>query len=239
MSTAPGQPIRILSSMATKQILADLAAAYQAASGQAVSVESVGGVDAAKRVQAGEAFDLVILARNAMDNLQAAGMLQAGRIEDLVVSGVAVAVPSGAPHPDIGSEAAVKQAVLSARSLGCSTGPSGVQLGKLFERWGIAETIKPRIVQAPPGISVGTLIARGEVTLGFQQLSEMLNVQGIDMIGMLPPDIEIITTFSAAVAGTCVQPREAADLLAFMQTPACTEVIRANGMEPAQQPSAS
>ncbi len=219
--------------MATKQILADLAAKYQAGGGQAVSVESVGGVDAAKRVLAGEAFDLVILARNAMDTLRAAGKLADGSLRDLLVSGVGVAVQSGTPHPDISSETAVKQAVLAAPTLGYSTGPSGVQLAKLFERWGIAETIKPRIVQAPPGVPVGALIAKGEVALGFQQLSELLNVKGIDMIGMLPPAIEIITTFSGAVAATCAQPDASAALLRFMASPECATTIRQNGMGPA------
>lgn len=134
------QTLRIISSMATKPLLAELVALYQTQYSQAVEVESVGGVDAAKRVQADEAFDLVILARNAMDNLAAAGKL--GGVTDLVRSGVAVAVPLGAAHPDISSGDAVRQAVLDAATLGYSTGPSGVQLAKLFERWGIAEQIK-------------------------------------------------------------------------------------------------
>ena len=233
MSTATGQPIRIISSMATKQILADLVAAYQAASGQAVAVESVGGVDAAKRVQAGEAFDLVILARNAMDQLQAAGKLVDGSLRDLVRSGVAVGIRSGTARPDISSEDAVKKAVMAAPTLGYSTGPSGVQLAKLFERWGIAESVKSRIVQAPPGVPVGALIARGEVALGFQQLSEMLNVTGVELVGMLPPAIEIITTFSGAVASTCANPQAAANLLAFMASPAAALTIQQNGMTPA------
>ena len=219
--------------MATKQILADLVALYQTRTGQTVVVESVGGVDAAKRVQAGEAFDLVILARNAMDTLHAAGKLADGSLRDLVVSGVGVAVQSGTPHPDITSEGAVKQAVLAAPTLGYSTGPSGVQLAQLFERWGIADVVKPRIVKAPPGVPVGALIARGEVALGFQQLSELLNVTGIDLVGMLPPAIEIITSFSGAVTATCKQPEAASDLLRFMASPECAATIRQNGMDPA------
>lgn len=219
--------------MATKQILSDLVAQYQATTGQAVRVESVGGVDAAKRVQAGEAFDLVILARNAMDALHSAGKLADGSLRDLVVSGVGVAVQSGSPHPDISSEAAVKQAVLAAPTLGYSTGPSGVQLAKLFERWGITDVVKPRIVQAPPGIPVGTLIAKGEVALGFQQLSELLNVPGVDLVGMLPPAIAIITTFSGAVAATCPQPEAASALLRYMASPECAATIRQNGMDTA------
>jgi molybdate transport system substrate-binding protein len=226
--------IRIISSMATKQLLTDLVALYQnqhAPSGQTIEVESVGGVDAAKRVQAGEAFDLVILARNAMDALAAADKLDAHGVVDLVRSGVAVAVPSGATHPDISSGEAVKQAVLNAPTLGYSTGPSGVQLAQLFERWGIAGQIKSRIVQAPPGVPVGALIARGEVALGFQQLSEMLNVPGVDRVGMLPADIEIITTFSGAVARSCTQSGPAHELLAFFASPVCAASIQRNGME--------
>jgi molybdate transport system substrate-binding protein len=236
MSTAPAStpaPIRILSSMATKQILADLVALYHTTTGQAASVESVGGVDAARRVLAGEVFDVVILARNAMDTLHGAGKLADGSLHDLLVSGVGVAVQSGTPHPDISSEAAVKQAVLDAPTLGYSTGPSGVQLAKLFEHWGIAEQIKPRIVQAPPGVPVGALIAKGQVALGFQQLSELLNVQGLDLVGMLPPEIEIVTTFSGAVAATCSTKGSAQELLAFFASPVCAPSIRRNGMEPA------
>jgi molybdate transport system substrate-binding protein len=230
---ASTEPIRILSSMATKQILADLVALYQTRTGQAACVESVGGVDAAKRVQAGEAFDLVVLARNAMDTLHSAGKLADGSLRDLVVSGVGVAVRSGTPHPDISSEAAVKQAVLAAPTLGYSTGPSGVQLAKQFERWGIADVVKPRIVQAPPGVPVGALIAKGEVALGFQQLSELLNVKGVELVGMLPPAIEIMTTFSGAVAATCQAPEAASALLHFMASADCAATIRQNGMDPA------
>ncbi len=226
------EAIRIISSMATKQLLAELVALYQTRHEQHIQVESVGGVDAAKRVQAGEAFDLVILARNAMDTLAAADKLDAQGVVDLVRSGVAVAVPSGATHPDISSGEAVKQAVLNAPTLGYSTGPSGVQLAKLFERWGIAEQIKNRIVQAPPGVPVGALIARSEVALGFQQLSEMLNVPGVDLVGMLPADIEIITTFSGAVARSCTQSGPAQELLAFFASPACKQAISRQGMEP-------
>ncbi len=230
-------PLRVISSMATQQILNDLVAQYQTASGQAVRVESVGGVDAAKRVHAGEEFDVVVLARNAMDQLQGASKLVQGTLCDLVISGVAVAVASGSAHPDITSEGAVKQAVLNASTLGYSTGPSGVQLASLFERWGIADSLKDRIVQAPPGVPVGALIAKGEVALGFQQLSELLNVNGVDVVGMLPKPIAIATVFSGAVASTCNNKAAASALLAFMATPQNAEIIRQNGMDPALGPA--
>lgn len=227
-------PIRIISSMATKQVLADLIALYQQARPDAViELESVGGVDAAKRVQAGEAFDIVALASNAVAQLTTDGKVVAGSQVDVVRSGVALAVRSGAPHPDIASEAAVKQAVLAARTLGYSTGPSGVQLAKLFERWGIAERIKDRIVTAPPGVPVGSLVAKGDVALGFQQLSELMSLEGIDVLGPLPADIQIITTFSAGLASASTQPDAVRALLAFWVSPAAEPTKQRNGMEAA------
>jgi molybdate transport system substrate-binding protein len=219
--------------MATKQLLAQLVAQYQDRTGQSVAVESVGGVDAAKRVQAGEAFDAVVLASNAIDQLTQAGKVVAGSRADLVKSGVAVAVGTGAPQPDIGSEEAVKQAVLSAGSLSYSTGPSGVALVKLFERWGIAEQIKDRIVQAPPGVPVGSLVAQGKVELGFQQLSELIHLQGITVVGPLPPEIQITTVFSAGLAATSTQPEAVRTLFKFLVSSAADAAKRDNGMEPA------
>lgn len=223
--------------MATRQVLAELAAGFEQQGGCPVTIESVGGVDAAKRVQAGEAFDLVILGSDAIDKLIAAGHLQPGSRVDLVRSGVAVAVRAGEPLPDLGSEDAVKQAVLAARSVSFSTGPSGVALAALFERWGIADEIKPRLVQAPPGVPVGTLVARGEVALGFQQLSELLHVPGITIAGPLPPEIQITTTFSAGLPVGLVpgsaQAQQVQALLAYMTSPQAAEAKRRQGMAPA------
>ena len=226
-------PIKIVSSMATRQLLADLVAQFQKSSTQQVSVESVGGVDAAQRVQAGEAIDAVVLASNAIEQLIAAGRIVAGSRRDLVRSGVAIAVRAGAPRPDIGSEEAVKRAVAGARSLSYSTGPSGVHLAKLFERWGIAETLEDRIVQAPPGVPVGTLVADGKVELGFQQLSELMHLPGIDVLGPLPPAIQVITTFSAGLSMSSTQPDAVRVMLDFMVSPAAAEAKHKNGMEPA------
>jgi len=222
-----------ISSMATRAVLAELAAGYERACGRHVAIESVGGVDAARRVQAGEPFDVVLLAADVIDRLIESGHLKPGSRVDLVCSPVAVAVRAGAPRPDIGSEAAVRQALQSARRLSYSTGPSGAHLLRLFERWGIADEIRPRTVQAPPGVPVGTLIARGEVDLGFQQLSELMHLEGVDVVGTLPDEIAFITTFAA---GLCTgSPRAAAvrEMLAFMNSPAAAAVKRRHGMEPA------
>lgn len=224
--------LRMISSMATRQLLAELIAAYEQAGGAPVALESVGGVDAARRVQAGEPFDAVVLAADAIDKLIASGRIAGGRV-DLVRSGVAVAVRAGAPLPDIASEDAVRKAVLGARSLSYSTGPSGVHLMRVFERWGIAEEVKSRIVQAPPGVPVGSLVARGEVELGFQQLSELIHLAGIAVVGPLPPAIQIVTTFSAGIAATSTQVDAVRALLDYMVSPAAVDAKRRNGLEPA------
>lgn len=218
--------------MATRQVLAELATAYEKQSGCRVAIESVGGVDAAKRVQAGEPFDVVFLASDAIDKLIAAGRVVAGSKVDLVRSGVAVAVRAGAPRPDIASEEALRRAVLSAPTIGYSTGPSGVALTKLFERWGIAGDIQSRIVQAPPGVPVGALVARGDVALGFQQLSELIHLEGITIVGPLPSDVQIITVFSAGLVAGSPQGEAVRGLLDFMASPEAAESKRRQGMEP-------
>lgn len=222
-----------ISSMATRALLAELARAYEARSGWAVAIESVGGVDAAKRVQDGEAFDVVVLASDALAKLVDTGRVMAGSVVDLVHSGVAVAVKAGAPRPDLSSEASVKAAVLAARSIGYSTGPSGTALLKLFERWGIAAQLEGRLVQARAGVPVGALVAGGEVELGFQQRSELIHLQGITLVGDLPEAIRIDTIFSAGICTAATQSAAARALLAFMASPETAEAKRAQGMEPA------
>lgn len=223
-------PIRGISSMATRALLAELGAAFTATHGQAVEIESVGGVDAARRVAAGEAFDVVILASDAIDRLIAAGHLAAGRV-DLVRSAVAVAVPRGQPVPALTDEAALRAAVQAAPSIGYSTGPSGVALQALFARWGLADELAARTVQAPPGVPVASLVAQGRVALGFQQLSEIMSVPGITLAGTLPADVAIVTTFSAGVPAGGL-PRVQA-WLDFLNSPAAAEVKRRHGMDPA------
>jgi len=219
--------------MATRQVLAELAEAYERRSGDNVQIESVGGVDAAKRVQSGEPFDVVFLASDAIDKLIAAGHVMAGSKVDLVLSPVAVAVRAGEPHPDISSEDAVRRAVLAAPSVGYSTGPSGVALMRLFERWGVAAELQGRIVQAPPGVPVGALVARGDVALGFQQLSELMHLEGIEVVGRLPEAIQIVTTFSAGVCTVSQQGEAMRGMLEYMASPVAAQAKRRHGMEPA------
>jgi molybdate transport system substrate-binding protein len=222
-----------ISSMATRLLLSDLAQAWQAQAGHTLQVEAVGGVDAARRVAAGESFDAVFLASDAIDKLIASGAVVAGSRVDLVRSPVAVAVREGAASPDIASEAALKAAVLAADRISFSTGPSGVYLTTLFERWGIAAQIASRLVQAPPGVPVGSLVARGEVDLGFQQLSELMHLKGIRVVGPLPPEVQFITTFSGALCATSSQGSVVREMLAWMASAATAEAKRRQGMDPA------
>jgi molybdate transport system substrate-binding protein len=226
------QPVTGISSMATRTLLAELVEEYERRVGEHVIIESVGGVAAARRVQEGESFDIVVLASDAIDRLVADGRIVPGSRVDLARSGVAIAVAAGAPRPDIGTEAALREAILAVRSIGYSTGPSGTHLVRLFERWGIAETLAPRIVQAPPGVPVGTLIARGEVELGFQQLSELMRLPGIDVIGALPTEIQIVTIFSAAVCAVSERREGAKALLSFLASPEAARAKLDHGMEP-------
>jgi molybdate transport system substrate-binding protein len=217
----PRAEITLLSSMATQPLLAALARAHEQAGGAAVRLESVGGVDAARRVQAGEAFDVAALA--------AQGLVQAPRA--LADSQVAIAVREGAARPDVGSEDALRRSLLAARSIGYSTGPSGRALLRVFERWGLADTLKDRLVQARPGVPVGRLVAAGEAEIGFQQLSELQGLAGLALLGGMPPGLEIVTTFAGGVGARSAQPEAAQALLDFLASADAAAVKRAHGMD--------
>lgn len=227
------RPLKLLSSMAPGDVLAELASYYQRVSAQPVRCESAGGVDVTQRVQAGEAPDLVVLASAAIDQLQAGGHMLAGSRLDLLKSGIAVAVRAGNPLPDLSTEEATRQAVLTAKSISFSTGPSGVYLERLFARWGILEALRDRIVIPAPGVPVGSLVANGSVELGFQQLSELKHLAGIAVVGPLPPAIQSITIFAGAIGARCDLPDAARALLDFLASPITSGVKQQHGMEAA------
>ena len=226
--------LRGISSMATKAVLASLAQIYEAQTGVKIQIESVGGVDAAKRIQSGEVFDMVILASDAIDRLVASGAVQNGSRQDWVRSPVAIAVKAGSFHPDISNEASLKSAILASQTLSYSTGPSGVYLESLFERWGIADKVKARIVVPPPGTPVGKLVADAQVELGFQQLSELIALPGIDVLGLLPDEVAYITTFSSGIPMVIAQELERVDaakaFLKFLTSIEVDHVKREQGM---------
>jgi molybdate transport system substrate-binding protein len=220
--------------MATKALLGKLCAAYAQQSAQAVQIESVGGVDAAKRVQAGEALDLVLLASDAIERLIASGHVLSGSRVDWVQSPVAVAVPASAQLPDISTPEALKNALLAAPSISYSTGPSGNYLAKLFEQWDIAQAMQAKLIVPPPGQPVGSLVASGQVALGFQQLSEMLSVPGITVVGNLPEGAAFITTFSAGIpTGLAPERVKAVQIfLEFLKSSETAATKLAQGMSP-------
>ena len=224
--------ITAVSSMATRVILGELSAQYEHSSGDKVDIRSMGGVDAARLVRAGEITDVVVLASGVMDQLEAEGHLAAGSVRGVTRSGMSIVVRRGLPHPDISTEEAVRAAVSQARKVGYSTGPSGDHLLKLCANWGL-QADDPRLVRAPPGVPVGQLVAQGDADLGFQQLSEFLGVEGIEILGPLPPEIQATTVFAAGVSATSTQPQAARALIAYFTSAPTAETKRRNGMEPA------
>jgi len=219
--------------MATRRLLGEMIAQFEKTSPHRVALESVGGLDAAKRVRAGEPLDVVVLAREVIDDLIGAARIVQGSRVDVAVSAIGVAVRSGTPHPDVSSADGVRAAVLAARRIGYSTGPSGQYLAKLFASWDPDGRLKDRITVAPVGVPVGSLVARGDIDLAFQQLSE-LGGDGIDVVGQLPSDIQMMTTFSGGVARASAQPDAARALLAFLASPALTPIKREHGMDAAR-----
>jgi molybdate transport system substrate-binding protein len=222
-----------ISSMATRQILADLGAAYLERSGVEIAIKSLGGVEAARQVRAGQPIDVVVLAATVMEQLEAEGHIAPGTRVAVARSAIAVAVRAGARRPGLEDEEAVNRAMLDAGAVGYSTGPSGDHLVRLWERWGVADAMIGRAVQAPPGVPVGAMVASGKVELGIQQLSELLHVPGIEVVGLLPPAIQATTVFTAGVAATSDQPDKARGFLDFLVSPETEAVKRRYGMEPA------
>jgi molybdate transport system substrate-binding protein len=219
-----------LSSMATRHILADLARDYEARHGTRVEIRSMGGVEAAKSLRAGETTDVVVLASKVMATLETEGHLVEGGPRDFARSEVGVAVRAGSALPSLADEQAVKQAMLNARKLCYSTGPSGDHLKALCEKWGVAPE---RVLIAPPGVPVATLVANGDADLGFQQLSELIGQPGIEVVGPLPPEIQAVTVFSAGVSIASRDPEGARAFVAYLASVETEGAKRRHGMEPA------
>jgi molybdate transport system substrate-binding protein len=219
-----------MASAAFREAYLELVPPFERASGHRVTTLWVPSVQMMTRLKGGETVDLVILSAASLDELVTAGII-ANRI-DLARSGIGIAVRAGAPKPDVSSGEAVKRAVLAARSVVYSTGPSGIYLAGLFERMGVAAQVTPKLkrVQGEPA---GTVVARGEAEIGFQQMSELLPVAGIDVVGPLPPDIQQITAFSAGLHVAAKEADAAKALVRFLTAPAAAPVIRKKGMEPA------
>ena len=231
-SMAQAADISVLASPAMKEAYLELVPRYEQASGNKVTTTWAGTADIMKRLQAREAYDIVIAATNALDELTDTGRLIAGGRKDLVRSGVGVTVRAGAPKPDISTADAVKRAVLAAKSVGISTGPSGVYMSTLFERMGIAEQVKPKLKVPPSGAQIAELVAKGEIELGFQQVSEIVHVKGALFVGPLPAEIQRITVFSGAVHAAAQEPDAALAFLEFLASPEHAPLLQKHGLEP-------
>jgi molybdate transport system substrate-binding protein len=229
---ASAAEIRVLASGATKEPYIELVAQFEKSSGHKVVTTWTGSANIKKQIAAGEVYDLVVVGAPVIDAFIHEGKVAPGSRVDLMKSGVGVGVRAGAPKPDISSSEALKRTVLSAKSIGYSTGPSGEHMLSLFERMGIADQVKPKLKQVPSGVRIGTFLTSGEAEIGFQQISELIHAPGVDYIGPLPPDVQKITVFSSGIHSGAKQPEAAKELVKFLTAPTAASVIKKYGMEP-------
>jgi molybdate transport system substrate-binding protein len=224
--------IKVLSTQAPEQAYRELAPLFERSSGHKVTTVFTGTLDAKKRLAAGESYDLVIMAAPEIEALMASGKIVPGSRVDVARSGVGVAVRAGAPKPDIGSTEALKKTLLAAKSIGYSTGPSGVYLEKLFDRLGLADAIRPKLRQTPTGVFVGGLVAGGEAEIGFQQVSELSHFPGVDYVGPLPDAVQEITVFASGLQVGAKQPDAATAWIKFLTAKEAVPVFKKHGLEP-------
>jgi len=224
--------IKVLSTQATEQAYRELAPQFEQASGHKVTTIFTGTLDVQKRIAAGESYDIILMAGPAIDDFIKAGKVVPGSRVDIARSGVGVAVKAGAPKPDIGSTEAVKKTLLAAKSIGYSTGPSGVYLTGLFQRLGVADAIKGKLKQTPTGVFVGNIVASGEAEIGFQQVSELAHFPGVDFVGPLPADIQEVTVFSAGLQVGAKETEPAKSWLKFLTAPEHAAAFTSRGLTP-------
>lgn len=184
------------------------------------------------RLAAGEAFDVMMFADEVMCALASSGNVAPQSRVPLVISPVAAAVRAGAPLPDVASEPAVRSALLTARAIGYSSGPSGNRLLRLFARWGLEGHIRRYGVVAPAGTPVASLLLAGAVDLGFQQHGELLRVPGIAVAGVVPPHAELATVFVAGLTPLAKNLPDFSAFCALLQSPGGARVLREGGLAP-------
>lgn len=232
MNAAQAAEVKVMAANAVKEAFLELVSAFERSSGHRVTTIWSGTEGVAKRVSGGEVVDIVIIAAPNIDKLILENKLVAGSRADFAKSGVGIAVRTGLPKPDISSAEALKRTVLAANSVAYSSGPSGFYVADLFKKMGIADQIKDKVRQPASGVQVGELVARGEADLGFQQISELLHVKGIDYLGPLPAEIQNITVYSAGLHTAAPAPDAAKALMKFLTAPEAGPIIKKIGMEP-------
>ena len=239
-AAAAGTEVRVVSSGGFAAAYRALTPQFERMSGDRLITEwgpSMGATPGAipARLARGEPIDAVVMVAAALDRLVAAGTVMADSRTDLARSGIGAAVRQGAPKPDIGTVAALRSTLLAARSVAYSDSASGVYLrDTLFPRLGIAAEMA-RTARMIPAEPVGAVVARGEAELGFQQLSELRPIAGIDLLGPLPAEVQKYTLFAAGVPAAARQPAAARALIRFLASPDAATAIVASGMEPASR----
>ena len=226
--------IKVLSAGAYKAVVVALAPEFELRTGHKIVVDNDTAGALAKRIEGGEAYDLVVVTPAVVTQLAKTGKAAAGAPTPLARVAIGVAVKEGAPKPDIGSVAAFQKALLDAKSVAyvdpAAGGSSGIYLGKLFETMGIADRIKPKAVLVPGGL-IATRVVSGEAELAIHQISEILAVPGAVLVGPIPAEIQNYTSYAGALSAA---PRDAAAALAFLAVlagPQAAAVLQAKGME--------
>ncbi|MEA2772669.1 MAG: molybdate transport system substrate-binding protein [Acetobacteraceae bacterium] len=225
--------IRILSTLAVMGAMPDLTAMYEAQTGTRIDTDFAPTVALLERLRANQPADIAILTAQAIDDLIQQGVMRPGTRTDMALSFVGIAIKTGAPKPDIHSVAALKTTLLAARSVAYSKiGASGIFFASLIERLGIAAEVNARAVIVPSGFTAER-VASGEAELAVQQISELMVVPGIEVVGPLPAEIQTVATFSAGLLAASRQVETATALLHFLASPAIAPVLRRAGLEPA------
>jgi molybdate transport system substrate-binding protein len=231
-SVSNAAEIKVLSTQATEQAYRELVPQFERATGHKVTTIFTGTLDADKRLGAGEAYDLLIMSGPSIDEHLKDGKLVAGSRVDLAKSGVGVGVKAGGPKPDIHTTDALRKTILGAKSIGYSTGPSGLYVLKLFQRLGVADQVKPKLKQTATGVFVGSIIASGEVEIGFQQVSELGQYPGVDFVGPLPSDVQELTVFSSGITRNAKQADAARAWVRYLTGPEAAQAFTRRGLQP-------
>ncbi|MGF6310129.1 molybdate transport system substrate-binding protein [Bradyrhizobium sp. i1.8.4] len=224
--------VRVLSTLALKGAVARLAEAYQAASGVRIDADFAPTLALLKRLRDGEAADLLVLTREGLDEMIGEDCVAQESAVDLARSYVGVAVKAGAVHPDIATEAALRAALLGARAVAYSRlGASGILFAQLIERLGIVDAIDARAVIIPMGFTAEKLVS-GEADLAIQQISELKQVDGIEVVGRIPQNLQTPAVFSAGRMTTSQRAETADHLLRYLSSADVAPVLRETGLEP-------
>lgn len=224
--------IRVLSSIATREAYNELVPQFETSSGHKITTTWAGTTAIMQRMAAGEQHDLVIISGTEIDELIRQGKIAADSRVALARCGIGIAIRKGAPKPDLSSPDALKQALLAAKTVGYTSGPSGVYMGKLMERMGIADQIRPKFKSVPSGGTIGTIVASGDCEIGFQQVSEIVHIPGVDYAGPLPPEVQHVTVFCCGVQSGAAHADAARSLASFLSSPGAAAVMKKHGLEP-------